>query len=290
MNIQKAERKQARIKMALQGPSGSGKTYSSLLIALGLCNSWNKIVVIDTENQSSHLYAHLGDYKVLSISPPFSPERYIQAIKACVESGAEIIIIDSISHEWEGEGGILSIHGKMTGNSFTNWNAVTPRHNAFVNAIIQCPIHIVATIRSKQDYVLSEKNGKYVPEKVGLKGVTREGVDYEMTLVFELDIRHNAKATKDRTGLFIDKPDLLIDPAIGERIKAWCTSGTSKEQVKAKVQKCETVDQLNDLYKQYPEYSEDLLPEFRKRKTVLESKNESLTPTNQQNNGNSNFR
>ena len=290
MNIQKAERKQARIKMALQGPSGSGKTYSSLLIAFGLCNNWNKIVVIDTENQSSHLYAHLGDYKVLSISPPFSPERYIQAIKACVESGAEIIIIDSISHEWEGEGGILSIHGKMTGNSFTNWNAVTPRHNAFVNAIIQCPIHIVATIRSKQDYVLSEKNGKYVPEKVGLKGVTREGVDYEMTLVFELDIRHNAKATKDRTGLFIDKPDLLIDPAIGERIKAWCTSGTSKEQVKAKVQKCETVDQLNDLYKQYPEYSEDLLPEFRKRKTVLESKNESLTPTNQQNNGNSNFR
>ena len=290
MNIQNAERKQARIKMALQGPSGSGKTYSSLLIALGLCNSWNKIVVIDTENQSSHLYAHLGDYKVLSISPPFSPERYIQAIKACVESGAEIIIIDSISHEWEGEGGILSIHGKMTGNSFTNWNAVTPRHNAFVNAIIQCPIHIVATIRSKQDYVLSEKNGKYVPEKVGLKGVTREGVDYEMTLVFELDIKHNAKSTKDRTGLFIDKPEILIDPAIGERIKAWCTSGTSKEQVKAKVQKCETVDQLNDLYKQYPEYSEDLLPEFRKRKTVLESKNESLTPTNQQNNGNSNFR
>ena len=288
MNIQKAERKQARIKMALQGPSGSGKTYSSLLIAYGLCNDWNKIVVIDTENQSSHLYAHLGGYQVLSLEPPFSPERYIKAIQTCVESGAEIIIIDSISHEWEGAGGILSIHGRMTGNSFTNWNVVTPRHNSFINAIIQCPVHIVATIRSKQDYVLSEKNGKFVPEKVGLKGVTREGVDYEMTLVFELDIKHNAKATKDRTGLFIDKPDFLIDPTIGERIKDWCVSGTSKEQVKAKVQKCETVDQLNDLYKQYPEYAEDLLPEFRKRKTVLEPKNESITITNHQNNGSNN--
>lgn len=290
MNIQKAERKQARIKMALQGPSGSGKTYSSLLIAYGLCNDWNKIVVIDTENQSSHLYAHLGAYKVLSISPPFSPERYITAINTCVESGAEIIIIDSISHEWAGDGGILSIHGKMKGNSFTNWNVVTPRHNAFISAIIQCPVHIIATIRSKQGYILNEKNGKYVPEKVGLKGVTREGVDYEMTLVFELDIKQNAKATKDRTGLFIDKPDLLIDPTIGEKIKDWCLFGTSKEEVRSKVRSCENVDQLNDLYKQYPEYAEDLLPEFRKRKTSLESKNESITLTNHQNNGTNNIR
>ena len=122
MKLTRAERKNAKIKMALQGPSGSGKTYSSLLIAYGLCKDWSKIVVVDTENQSSHLYAHLGSYQVLSLEPPFSPERYVKAIATSVEAGSEIIIIDSISHEWEGAGGILNIHGSMTGNSFTNWN------------------------------------------------------------------------------------------------------------------------------------------------------------------------
>ena len=290
MKLKKAERKQARIKMALQGPSGSGKTYSALLIAYGLCHDWNKIALIDTENQSSHLYAHLGSYQVLSLDPPFSPERYITALKTCIEAGAEIIIIDSISHEWEGEGGILSIHGNMTGNSFTNWNVVTPRHNAFINAIIQCPVHLIATIRSKQDYVLSEKNGKYVPEKVGLKGVTREGVDYEMTLVLELDIKHNTTATKDRTGLFIDKPSFKIDPTTGEKIKQWCESGTSMEEVVLKIKQCQDVNGLNDLYRYYPEYQEQLLEAFRQRKMQIEPQNNSIKPINVQTNGINNLR
>ena len=106
----------------------------------------------------------------------------------------EVIIIDSISHEWEGKGGILDIHGSMVGNSFTNWAKVTPRHNEFVQKILQSNSHIIATIRSKQDYVLSEKNGKMVPEKVGLKGVTREGLDYEFTLVFDVDIKHQVNS------------------------------------------------------------------------------------------------
>ena len=82
----------------------------------------------------------------------------------------EVIIIDSISHEWEGSGGILDIHAGMAGNSFTNWGKLTPRHNAFIQTILQTNKHIIGTIRSKQDYVLNEKNGKQVPEKVGLKG------------------------------------------------------------------------------------------------------------------------
>ena len=157
MQIQKAERKKAKIKIGLQGSSGSGKSYSALLLAYGLCNSWEKIVVIDTENNSAHLYSHLGGYNVIGISAPFSPERYIEAIDMAVNAGFEVVIIDSISHEWEA---ILDIHGSMAGNSFTNWNKITPRHNAFVNAILQSPVHILATIRTKQDYVLVEKNGK----------------------------------------------------------------------------------------------------------------------------------
>ena len=225
LNLRTAERTQAKIKLGIQGPSGSGKTYSALLIAHGLTNDWRKIAVVDTENHSADLYAHLGNFNVLSLDKPFNPERYIQAIETCERAGMEVIIVDSISQEWEGSGGILETHGNMAGNSFTNWNKVTPRHNAFVQKMLHSRSHIIATIRSKQDYVLSEKNGKYVPEKVGLKGVTREGVDYEMTIVFDLDIKHHATASKDRTGLFMDKPSWVITENTGKRILNWCKAG-----------------------------------------------------------------
>lgn len=276
MELRQAERRQAKIKMGLQAPSGAGKTYSALLLAYGLINDWSKIAVIDTENHSADLYAHLGNYKVLAFEQPFSPERYIQAIEVCEKAGMEAIIIDSISHEWEGVGGILDIHGAMMGNSFTNWAKVTPRHNAFVQKILQSNCHIVATIRSKQDYVLSEKNGKMVPEKIGLKGVTREGLDYEFTIVLELDLKHQATATKDRTQLFMDKPSFIITPDTGKTIKAWCESGaaptpaaTSVEELKDMVRSTVTVEALTALYRTYPETSKLLIPEFNKRKQEI---------------------
>ena len=203
--MRKALRKQAKIKLALQGSSGSGKTYSALLLASGM-TTWAKIALIDTENHSADLYAHLGEFNVLQLSKPFSPERYITAIETCEQAGMEVIIIDSITHEWEGSGGILDIHGNLPGNSFANWAKMTPRHNAFVQKILESPCHIICTIRTKTDYVLSEKNGKMVPEKVGMKGITRDGMDYEFTIVFDLDLKHNATTSKDRTGLFMHKP------------------------------------------------------------------------------------
>ncbi len=276
MELRQAERRQAKIKMGLQAPSGAGKTYSALLLAYGLINDWSKIAVIDTENHSADLYAHLGNYKVLALEQPFSPERYIQAIEVCEKAGMEAIIIDSISHEWEGVGGILDIHGAMMGNSFTNWAKVTPRHNAFVQKLLQSSSHIIATIRSKQDYVLSEKNGKMVPEKIGLKGVTREGLDYEFTIVLELDLKHQATATKDRTQLFMDKPSFIITPDTGKTIKAWCESGaaptpaaTSVEELKDMVRSTVTVEALTALYRTYPETSKLLIPEFNKRKQEI---------------------
>ena len=167
MQLRKAERKQAKIRMALQGPSGSGKTMSALLVANGITENWETVAVIDSENHSADLYASLGNYSVLQLSSPYTPERYIEAIQACEDDAMEVIIIDSISHEWEGKGGILNLHSNMLGNSFTNWNKLTPRHNVFTQSLLVSPAHIIATIRSKQDYVLNEKNGKYVPEKVG---------------------------------------------------------------------------------------------------------------------------
>ena len=255
MELRKAHRKQAKIKLALQGSSGTGKTYSALLLASGMA-AWPQIAVIDTENHSADLYAHLGEYNVLQLSKPFSPERYIAAIETCEQAGMEVIIIDSITHEWEGSGGILDIHGNLPGNSFANWAKMTPRHNAFVQKLLESPCHIICTIRTKTDYILAEKNGKMVPEKVGLKGITRDGMDYEFTVVFDLDLKHNAIASKDRTGLFMDRPEKVISREHGIRILQWCNQGTdpSLEEIIMQVNSATTVDQLRTLYREHPQY------------------------------------
>lgn len=279
MQLQQASRKRARIKMAMQGPSGSGKTMSALLVAFGLCNDWTKIAVIDTENHSAELYSHLGKYNVVNIGSPYNPEKYIAAINLCEQSGMEVIIIDSISHEWEGSGGILDVHSNMAGNSFTNWGKLTPRHNDFIQAILQSPCHIIGTIRSKQDYVLSEKNGKMIPEKVGLKGVTRDGMDYEFTLVFEVDIKHNVSSSKDRTGLFGGKPEFKITKDTGKTIADWCNSGqegskeiTPKQSnlVSERINACMSIKDLLDLYKLQPtNIQEEYAKAFSYRRSQL---------------------
>lgn len=206
--------------MALQGPAGSGKTYSALLLAYGMTKDWSKIAVIDSENGSADLYANLGGYNVLPISD-YSPEIYIRAIDICEKAGMQVIIIDSISQSWET---LLDEHASMMGNSFTNWGKITPRQNALVQRMLNSKAHVIATMRTKQDYVLNEKNGKMVPEKVGLKSVQRDGIDYEFTLVLDLNQKHKAVASKDRTGLFMDKPEFVIDSVTGESIMNWCNS------------------------------------------------------------------
>jgi len=249
MQLLKASRKQAKIRMALQGPSGSGKTMSALLLAYGLCGQWNKIAIIDSESHSADLYANLGAYNVLSISAPFTPEKYIEAIQVCEKEGMEVIIIDSISQEWDGIGGILDIHSGMSGNSFVNWGKLTPRHNAFVQAFLQSKAHIIGTIRSKQDYVLVERNGKQVPEKVGLKGITRDGMDYEFTLVFDLNIKHKAIASKDRTSLFMGKPECRLTTEVGTTILNWCSEGVniSVHEITNRIGETKSITELFDL-------------------------------------------
>ncbi len=269
MQLQQASRKNAKIKMALQGASGSGKTYSALLLAFGLCNDWSKIAVIDTENHSSELYAHLGKYQVLHVEAPFTPERYVEAIKICENAGIEVAVIDSISHEWDGLGGILSVHGNMMGNSYTNWAKLTPRHNAFVQHMLQSPLHIIGTIRAKQEYILSEKNGKQVPEKVGMKGVTREGMDYEMTIVFNMDMRNNAIATKDRTSIFFGQPEFKITPETGKKILAWCNGGEQGDLF-SRINECKSLSELLALYYANPSPKPKIKEVFTKRREELE--------------------
>lgn len=243
--IRKAQRKKAKMKLALQGSSGSGKTYSALLIASGMAN-WEDICIIDTENHSADLYAHLGSYNVFPISKPFTPEKYIKAIEDCESAGMKVIIIDSLSHEWDGDGGILETHSNMPGNSFTNWGKLTPRHNACVQKILAADAHIIATFRTKQDYVLTDKNGKMVPEKVGLKSITRDGMDYEFTIVFDIDIAHNCTASKDRTGLFVQEIPFKASKSTGQRILFWCENG--EKSISQQIEDCTDIKSLKMLY------------------------------------------
>lgn len=289
MQLVKSERKSAKIKMALQGCSGSGKTYSSLMLAFGITNNWGKIAVIDSESGSASLYSHLGAYNVLNLEGNFSPENYIEAIEICEKAGMELIIIDSISQAWDY---LLDVHSNMPGNSFTAWGKITPRQNAFIQRILQSKCHVIATMRTKQDYVLSDKNGKMVPEKVGLKAQQRDGVEYEFTVVLDIDIKHIAVASKDRTGLFINLTEFKITPDTGKKILDWCNSGMTIDTVKELIQNAKTIEELTAIYHKYPEWYPLLTADFLNKKAIIQAIDSSKTSINYQsnfiNNGNNN--
>jgi hypothetical protein len=161
----------------------------------------------------------------MPIAAPFSPEKYVEAIKGCEKAGMEVIIIDSITHEWDGKGGCLEIVESL-GGKYQDWGKVTPRHQSFIDAIIQSSCHVITTVRRKQDYeVIKDGNGKIKVEKSGLREITREGFEYELTINLELDTKHNATASKDRTGLFMGKLAFVPTEKTGELIRQWCDQG-----------------------------------------------------------------
>ena len=223
-NLAKAQRSKSKLRLGISGSAGSGKTYSALKIAYGLTHDWSKIAVIDTERGSADLYSNLGEYLTGQINAPYTPQKYIDAIHECEESGVECIIIDSLSHCWNAEGGMLdeqNILTKKSGNSYTAWRDITPLHDKLVDTILTSKCHIIATLRSKTEYVLeTNSKGKQVPKKVGMKRIFRQGIDYEFTVCFELDNEHNAIATKDRTTLFTGLT-FVPDEKIGEQLAEW---------------------------------------------------------------------
>lgn len=247
MELRKAIKKQVKLRLGMSGASGFGKTYSALLLAHGMVSDWSKIVVIDTENESASLYADLGDYNVLPLSAPYSPERYIEAIKTCENAGMELIIIDSITHEWDGKGGCLEIVEQL-GGQFRDWAKVTPRHQAFIQAILQSKCHVITTVRRKQDYdMIKNDKGKMEPVKVGLKEITREGFEYELTINFEfINDKHLVKASKDRTQLFSNYPEFVITEKTGNKILEWCNSGEKSPE--KRLQDCKTIADLQVVY------------------------------------------
>lgn len=237
--FKKAEKKKSKLRLGITGPSGSGKTYSSLRLAKGL---GGKITVIDTEKGSASLYADKFEFDVLELTPPYSPERYIDAMNDAVKEGYDIIIMDSISHAWAGEGGILNTKEKMDargGNSFANWAKMTPVQERFIAALINCPAHLIVTMRSKQDHVQINEGGKTKIQKVGMAPIQRDGFEYELTTVFDIAINHEAETSKDRTGIFTDRI-FKITEETGITLREWLDSGS--ETIEEKKEILETID------------------------------------------------
>lgn len=295
MELKQARRQLVKLKIGLSGASGFGKTYSALQLAYGITQDWDKIVVIDTENGSASLYSHLGSYKVLELHNPYAPERYIEAIKTCEKANMEVIILDSITHEWQGKGGCLEIHEKL-GGRFQDWAKVTPRHTAFIEKILQSKCHIITTTRRKIEYSLdTDQNGKIKVTKVGTKEETRQGFEYELTVNFELiNENHLAKASKDRTGLFMDKPEFIINKATGKKLFQWCMEGSDLKEIYNEIDQATTIEGLKHIYGKNPSIQPMIKERILKRKAALENLNDQIIdsdaveqPINQNENGNS---
>lgn len=231
IEIRKAERVKSKLRLGLAGPAGSGKTMSALKLANGL---GGRVCLIDTERGSGDLYANLYDYSVITLEPPFKPDILIDAIHAAEKAGFNVIIIDSLSHFWSDEGGILDQADKMQNsgkNRFTLWADLTPQHRRLVNALLNSPKHIIGTMRSKQEYAMeTDDKGKASVKKLGLAPVQREGMEYEFTVFFDISQDHYAKSTKDRTDMFKNEV-LILDEQVGKRLLGWLNEG--KDDVNA---------------------------------------------------------
>lgn len=223
MELKKASRKQAKLKIGLSWPSWSWKTMSALKLARWLASDWDKIAIIDTENWSGELYSNLWEYNAVTLLE-YKPSDYINAIELCEKAWIEVIVIDSITHEWKY---LLDQVEKLTQassskNSYTVWGKITPHHDKFIQAILQSKCHIITTVRSKQDYDMWKNDKWYTTvTKVWMKQETRDWFEYELTLSFDISINHTAVASKDRTNLFNDNIWFVIDENTWKKLKEW---------------------------------------------------------------------
>ena len=226
----KAVKSQAKGRVGLIGPSGSGKTYTALLLAKHM---GGRTALIDTEHGSASKYADEFDFETL-ILESFHPQNYIDAIKAAGEQGFDNLIIDSLTHAWSGTGGALELVDRAvakskSGNSYVAWREVTPLHNQLIEAMLSSSCHLIATMRSKMEYVQNknESTGKTEIRKVGMAPIQREGMEYEFDVVGDLDIDHTLVISKTRCrvldGQVIRKPG----KELAVTLKAWLSDGAA---------------------------------------------------------------
>jgi len=229
--FKKATRLQSKLRMTIDGPAGSGKTYTALRFAHALARD-GKIAFIDTERGSASKYVGESpdgipwEFDVLELTQ-FSPEKYTEAIVAAGKMGYSVLIIDSLSHAWEGTGGALEIKQKY-GEAWSAWRHVTPIHNRMVDAILQSPMHVITTMRSRIEYVQEpDSNGKIVIRKVGMSPIQRPGMEYEFDILGDMDWAHMFTVSKSRCSAVADKSFEKPGPEFMVPVMEWLTSGDS---------------------------------------------------------------
>ena len=257
--FKRATRKKVKLRLSIAGLSGSGKTWSALEIATGMLPN-GKIALLDTEAGRGDLYAEDFIYDSMLIEAPYEPQKYIKAIREAERSGYDVLIIDSLSHAWAGDGGVLSIVERAGGQFQNGWKKGTPEHNSLVEAIVQSKLHIIATMRSKADYVVEvNQKGKHAPRKLGLAPVQREGLEYEFTLCMDINHDHIGHISKDNTKLF-DQQHVKPSKEMGEKIMQWLNCGIDETQVFAEetlgviMHEIHSAKDLDDLKKIYSNY------------------------------------
>lgn len=230
--FQRATKQQARARIGFSGPSGSGKTMWALQWASVLAEG-GKVAFLDTERGSASLYADQFAFDVLDMTPPFHPDRLVEALASAREAGYNVVIIDSLTHFWSGKGGVLEIvddaSNRFKGNSHAAWQVGTPIQQRMVDTILGYEGHVIATMRSKTEWVMEQgSNGKTTPRKIGLAPQQRSDIEFEFTLFMELDHLHRASVTKTRFGGFADK---VFNPEESERsaklFAEWLRQGTA---------------------------------------------------------------
>lgn len=257
--VKKAKREKIYVKVALMAPSGGGKTYGALRLATGMAEEIKKetgkdarILMANTEAKRGYYYANEFDYDIVDIEAPHNPEKYVDLIDFAVQEGYSILIIDSSSHEWEGKGGCLELH-QQAGGQYQSWKSVSPRHNRFISAIADSPIHIIATMRGKDQYeVTKDDRGKTNIQKLGVGAKQRDGFEYEFTCTFLIDQKTNtAEVQKDNTHIFDKEGPTILSETHGKKIMQWANSGEGYTPVVRREETAtEPEDELKALKKQ----------------------------------------
>jgi len=248
--IQRAERTQVKLRIALQGSSGGGKTATSLLLAKGMVSELGRrgvlpahldchIGLLDTERDSAKLYSHIVPFDTIVLTPPYSPSRYLGALRALEHAGYSVIIVDQITHEWYGEGGILQmVRDSKEFNDFAKWNGPSQEHELFIDTLLKSPAHLIVTMRSKTAWVLEDEVGRdgktrKKPKRIGMAAKQREGTEYEFTSLMDLEVgTNNATCLKDRTELFtIGEGGGRMGAAWGVKLIEWVYSAKAVDPV-----------------------------------------------------------
>lgn len=236
-NVQEAVREKIAVKIALMGSSGCGKSYSALRLATGMIDEMKKrdilegtngkILFANTEGPRGRYYAKEFKFDIVDLNPPYSPEMFIDLINFAVQQKYSVLILDSSSAEWEGRGGCLDLQQQCGGN-YQAWAKVTPRHDKFIDTMAYSPIHIISTMKGKDQYeVDKDDRGKVTVKKLGVGAKQREGFEYYFTTTFMIDRdSHMAKCEKDNTHIFENEGIVQLDEGHGAKIIKWANEGT----------------------------------------------------------------